>query len=132
MSLGLFDNQEISIMGCGDDDLKLALKFFLRGPGSWKHYVIHPKYGFVLFWAEPKGGESFQGLPIQTMPYPMTHAAVQDFILHWLNDADRGPTPSHDGDSAKAWRVYNEGWTHIGDSWKAQVAVQPVWALYGK
>lgn len=44
------------------------------------------------------------------------------------------PPTGEDGDIAtsKGWRIFNDQWGRVGDTWYAFVAIQPAWMLYGK
>jgi hypothetical protein len=133
-----FDNQIISITGRGPEDFKKAMSFFFpRETDTVKGYAIDSKKGMVLFWSMPdsprktsKGGE------IKALPYEMTFEAAVQFAWNWMETRDatniRGEEPDHDGDNGKAWRVYNEDWTHVDNFWEALVGVRPIWAMYGK
>ncbi len=65
-------------------------------------------------------------------PFKMDAKGAADFARRWLDEQAFGDQPDHDGDNSRSWRVYNEGWGHVGGDWAAFLAVEPCWAMYGK
>jgi hypothetical protein len=65
-------------------------------------------------------------------PFKATPALCADFARRWLAEVNYGDEPDHDGSNSKGWRVYNEKFGHIDNSWNAVIAVSPVWAMHGK
>jgi len=68
-------------------------------------------------------------LPLLT-PIDAERAVIH--VLDWLSATDYGPQPDHDGDNGKGWRVFCEGWGHVGGDYHAFVAIEPRYAMYGK
>jgi len=66
------------------------------------------------------------------LPFKMTLEQAADFAYGWLRQANYGPTPDHDGDNEKGWRLYCEQWGFVHGDRNAFAAVQPIWAMYGK
>ncbi len=83
------------------------------------------KKRLVLFWLERK--DISHPLPAKLGP-----EAVEPFVRAWLDGADYGPQPDHDGDNGKGFRVYNEAWGHVAGDNGAFVAIEPVWLMHGK
>ncbi len=102
------------------DAMKLAF-------GGYKHavgYRIDAEKGMIFYWSISKNMTPF--------PFKMDAEGAAHFVLRWLKEADYGQEPDHDGHNGRGWRLYNEDWGHISNEWQAFVAIQPVWAMYGK
>jgi hypothetical protein len=81
----------------------------------------------VFFWASHA----------KMIPFPgkATPEFLASFIEMWLNDQMlKYPSePDHDGDNAKGWFIYTEGWGHIEPyHYPAFLAIEPHWIMYGK
>ena len=119
------DNFRFDMVSEGDETLRQA--FALGGQrNKVVAYRVSPEKGLIFYWVESKR-------PGYTpLPYPMTLQQAADFAIGWLANADYGREPDHDGDNGKGWRLYNESWGHVDGEYQAFLAVQPVWACYGK
>lgn len=148
------DNRRLDVMMTGRAHFDAAMKMAFASHSKAVAYCDHPELGLVLLWHDtPKtitenptwapGGSTEEwtktraeaakrAAPVVKLPYPMEVAAACDFVWHWLAAAKRGPQPDHDGYNGEAWRVYFEQWGHVGDCHYSIVAVQAVWACYGK
>lgn len=117
------DNFHIDITSEGDAQLREALDIAF---GSKRQAIGYQIKGgkLVFFWTEHKDATK--------LPFKMDAKRATDFAVAWLSEADYGEEPDHDGDNGKGWRVYNESWGHVNGLWQAFVAVEPVWAMYGK
>ena len=115
------DNFKIDITSEGDTQFKTAMTFFRHSKVTG--YRVDGKR-LILYWTK-----SDKATP---MLYEMTLPQAAEFVLGWLSNQDYGREPDHDGDNGKGWRLYNEAWGHIGTEYQAFVAVEPVWAWYGK
>ncbi len=135
----MYDNQQISIVGETKEWLHRALSFFVDDTPTFCGYAELPNipdqmdgYGqrspvrLVFFWSKPSIPE------YRALPFKMNLTAAVDFAWPWLEQAERGPAPDHDGDNEKGWRVYNEGWTHVANLWEAKVAIETYWLMAGK
>lgn len=40
--------------------------------------------------------------------------------------------PDHDGDNDKGFRLFTESWGQVFGEYQAFVAIEPIWAMYGK
>ncbi len=69
---------------------------------------------------------------VVALPFALDHTGMADFARRWLETADYGRQPDHDGDNGKGWRLYCEGWGHVDSDYAAFLAVSPRWACYGK
>lgn len=78
----------------------------------------------ILFWSEHEIATK--------LPFPLDMKKSVDFAANWLEQVAYGKQPDHDGDNGKGFRVFNEAWGHVLGHWQAFVAIQPVWAMYGK
>jgi hypothetical protein len=117
------DNFHFDMTSQGAATLKTALSLF-NPPGRKVTGYSTDGKRLVLYWTDsPKATK---------LPFPMTLEQAADFAAGWLEHADYGSEPDHDGDNGKGWRLYCEGWGHVDRDHCAFAAVQPVWAMYGK
>lgn len=70
-----------------------------------------------------------QSMPHCTpLPFVMDPVGATDFARRWLEVAEYGPQPDHDGDNSKGWRVANDRCSaDYSICW-----VEPAWAMHGK
>lgn len=84
------------------------------------------KERLILFWYHSDRQDT-------QLPYEMEFDAYVNFAWGWLQQADFGEEPDHDGSNGKGFRVYNEDWGFIQEgSHGSFVAIEPAWAMYGK
>ncbi len=141
----MYSNQQISITGETKEWLRRALSFFAddETPRVCGYAELptaealaaakecsdadakcpRPVTCLVFFWAKPSIPE------YRALPFKMGLTAAVDFAWPWLEQAERGKAPDHDGDNEKGWRVYNESWAHVAGLWEATVAVEPYWLM---
>jgi len=127
------DNFHFDMTSQGAEKLKVALGLF-DPPGRKVvgYSVGEVDYGggkglkrrLVLYW-----NDSAQATKL---PFPMTMEQAADFAAGWLEHADYGREPNHEGSNSKGWRLYCESWRMVGSDWCAFAAVEPAWALHGK
>lgn len=122
----IMDNFRIDVTAQGDEalDKVFALAF---GSRHAEGYLVTGK-GLIFLWSlsENRNGAVH-------LPFKMDARRAADFARGWLEDAaNYGTQPDHDGSNGKGWRVYNEEWGHVDGLWGAIVAVEPIWAMYGK
>lgn len=87
-------------------------------------YRVHEN-AIILYWAKSENMIPF--------PYEMEVKEVTQFVGGWLAKTKPNyPQPDHDGDNEQGFRIYNEGWGHVGGQWEAFIAITPIWAMYGK
>jgi hypothetical protein len=129
------DNFRFDITGNGDIDLAMQVAFSHQSKACWWRTDTVEGYNkrriprLVLSWmsSESPGPEWH---PFVT---PVGWEEAATVVRGWLTTADYGPRPDHDGDNGKGWRVYNDAWGHVEPyHYKAFVAVEPRWAMYGK
>lgn len=135
---GMADNRHFDLVGI-DLGLSLEVAFSDRhkavgwaemdtpdkptGPGGvWGANRASKR--LVLFWTPDE--------VMTPLPAPLGIDDCIPFVTAWLNGADYGREPDHDGSNRKGWRVYNEEWGHVAGRWQAFAAVEPVWLLIGK
>lgn len=149
---------DVTAEGRASFDALMKVAFAHGAPGDKAvSYAIHKTLGMVLFWTyDPKGENRIRdtelierkmsrigaAIPVDAgneyvnvlpLPYPMDCQATTEFVWNWLQQgADYGKQPDHDGDNGKGYRIFNEAWGHVGNDWRAIIAVQPAWAMYGK
>lgn len=139
MKEGDLDNFHVDITSEGSlaDVMKIAFGKYRQAEG----YLVSPEKGLVFFWLAAH--ETAVGLV--KLPFKMSAANAAIFAEQWLSQTDYGPEPDHDGDNGRGWRVYNEAWGRVNappmkdypnlpsEDWTYSfIAVQPVWAMYGK
>jgi hypothetical protein len=115
------DNFRADITSHGTESFKIAMNLL-----EHNKVVGYREDGnnLILYWAEsPK---------MTKLPFPMTISQASDFVLGWLEHANYGEEPDHDGHNRHGWRIFNESWGHIGGEWQAFVVIEPVWAEFGK
>lgn len=82
----------------------------------------------ILYWVARANGDD-----VIPFPAPMDAEASVMFVKAWLkHTAKYGSQPDHDGDNKRGCRVYNETWGNVGRDYRAFVAIEPVWLMYGK
>ena len=119
------DNFRFDMTSEGSETLKAALALFNPPGRKVTGYSEEPGKKLVFYWSNTS--------PRATkLPFPMTLEQAADFAIGWLEHADYGREPDHDGDNGKGWRLYCEDWGHVDHDHYAFAAVQPVWAMYGK
>lgn len=126
----MYDNQHIDISGEGVESLSAALRIFLpsnTGTNLIEGFAVDPEFGLILFWTAPHGCPEFT-----KFPSPLTADDLSRIVMAWLESADYGAEPDHDGSNEKGWRVYNDGWAQVAQRWEAKLAVQPKWMMAGK
>ena len=62
----------------------------------------------VLYWTAPERVEGYAPLP-----FAAGQGQIAVIVQGWLDSVDCGTEPDHDGDNAKGFRLYNEGWGHV-------------------
>lgn len=117
------DNFRFDMTSRGDATLKIALNLFNPPGGKVVGYKADNER-LVLYWGESTNATK--------LPFPMTLDQAADFASGWLEHADFGSEPDHDGDNKPGWRLYCEGWGIVGGDHYAFAAIEPRWAMYGK
>ena len=148
------DNFYIAVTHEGRETLISALSIVFSQHSSCIGYSLakNPKTGrprMILYWVKPDrlpDGEDFVAFPFKVSrqrrkafsKHGLPRAAdaddrlpwLVDLIIAWLQEADFGKEPDHDGDNGKGWRVYVEDWGHSRH--QSMCAIEPAWAMYGK
>lgn len=132
------DNFHVDVTSEGDEALLRVLQLaFLqhRHATHWREEVAPGQGGppsnlhtmrFLLAWADP--GEGWHPFPV-----PIGAEQAQDVVLGWLAATKYPPQPDHDGDNGKGWGAYCNLWGFVDPDYRyAFLAVEPVWAMYGK
>jgi hypothetical protein len=117
------DNRQINLQLCEKKEFEIAMRLAVNEHKTIGYRI--EKGILVLYWANsPKA---------QILPYEMDVLEITNFAWGWLekNQPDT-KKPDFDGDAVKGFRIYNESWGHVFDEWQAYIAIQPIWALYGK
>jgi hypothetical protein len=85
--------------------------------------------GMVLLWHEDTVG----GVAASPLPFPLTVDAAVDFLWRYLESAEFGCQPDHDGSNGKGFIVSTGNfWGHVEGSYCAFIGVYPDWQMYGK
>ena len=109
-------------------DLSLELIFTHQ---KATHYLDHKDYGLIFFWNKDriKDQEAIQ------LPFGMFSKQAAEMAWGWLENQKDERFKEYidmDGSLTRAFRVFNENWTHVAGSHYAICAVQPIWAWHGK
>ena len=122
------DNIIFSVTGYTRETFADAIRLAFRVCG---HKVVGglrtcPDKGMILYWTKSLD-EDFR-----ETPYAMDDGQIENLVWGWLQSADYGPEPGHDGSNSKGWHVYTEEWGHVDGQWEAFLAIKPIWAWHGK
>ena len=127
-----------------------CLKEYERKQPLVAGYVIHRKYGMILFWHKQKPkielrtseDNEFSNMTYEEVDFKeMPPIDVIDFVESWLKKANPRDfeiidqweeDADHDGSNDVGFRMYNETWGHVGGSGYAFIAIKPVWVWFGK
>lgn len=122
------DNTRFLITSTGDDHLVKAMELAFA---CWGGVSITKAIGWV---DEPMKGLILiaMGDRYTAFPSPVAWGEARIIVRAWLDEADFGPEPDHDGDNEKGFTVYNEAWGHVGEHTGAICAIKPAWMMYGK
>lgn len=82
----------------------------------------------VLYWGDINEAAG----RVKELPFPLDDVQALEFVDGWLKASDYGQQPDHDGSNGKGWRVFNNDWGRVDEDFRSFVAIQPVWAMYGK
>ncbi len=145
------DNRQLDITSNGDTSLRLALELIWSNAhgGKATHFKVANYLAKTTYYGTPVHRhvdsltEDPRGTPTLillwhaerdaiALPRPLTLQDATDYANDWLSKASRGLEPDIDGESGEGWRVFTQSWGHVADYHCAIVAIQPVWALYGK
>jgi len=124
------DNKKILIQSEGREAFDLAFQLSLIdswGARKITHYLDDPDKGLVLFYIESKGAIK--------LPAPLAWKGAADLAWAWLQSQDKSKYLEycdHDGSNGHGFRIYNDNWNRVGNYWHSVIAVQPIWAWYGK
>ncbi len=120
-------NFQLVVESRGREHFNAAMKMCFDDHSSASHYRID-KDGLHLFW----GTSSYSNTKedgVMPLPYEMTVSAATEFAWGWLQTADRGSEPDHDGSNSKdGFRV-----EHKSGRWSYEfVRVSARWSEYHK
>lgn len=110
-----------------DKDLDTVLGLAFLKNKTTKSYKVDGNR-LILSWTEGDAKEGW--IPFLV---PLDAQGVLPTIIGWL--ADKEPSRDviwQDGHKSKGFRVYNESWGQIDDTFHAFVAIEPHWIYYGK
>jgi zinc transporter ZupT len=121
------DNFCINIISEGQDHLTAALKLGFRDYKATFYAVSPDAKRLTYFWSDPSGHIC------HSLPFKFTHADAASFTHRWLQEsASYSNEPDIDGSCGKGWRVFTDSLGHVDGIWQSIVAIEPVWAMYGK
>lgn len=123
------DNRRIDITSEGRRAFDLAMELAFEGKHRYRTAVafLQTDKGLVLYWHMAEG--------TKPLPCAMDWRSAADLAWTWLAtvpDEEREAYLDHDGSNGKGFRIYNESWGHVDGSPYAIIAIQAVWAWYGK
>lgn len=116
------DNFYVKIVSEGKPHLAVALGLFNEKCVGFR--VDEQKNRIILY--------KYKSEKMTPLPFPMQGDALVEFCWGWLQAANYGPQPDHDGDNGKGFACYCEGWGHVDNEHQAYAAIEPAWAMYGK
>lgn len=125
------NNRIIDIRSHGKDDFELAFKLLFGECKIATHYFKDPDYGLIFFWHKDK----FKNQENTELPCKMDAKQAANMAWTWLIQQEEDSYKEFldlDGCLGRGFRVFNETWTHVGESPYAICAIQPIWAWYGK
>jgi hypothetical protein len=120
------DNKGLLVVNEGRAMFEHAMRLAFDGYSLARNYFVSDKDGLVLLWSDDTAAKA------QPLPYPMNVDSAIPLVWNWLEQADYGRQPDHDGDNGKGWTLHRDGWGHVGGSHYAIVGIRPTWAMYGK
>ncbi len=148
------DNRQINIISDKDAHLRAALEIAFAGAAGGKvsHYRVAKLKYHTTYWnkdkdairhdtvlMEPANNTGTETLILYwhkekdniPLPYAMEINATYSFVKGWLDSREVSGEPDHDGDNKKGFRVFNDQWGRVIDSYSF-VGIQFEWAMYGK
>lgn len=118
------DNRKFSITAEGDNDFSLAMQIAF---GKYKKAVGYKVTGNVLLFYWVKSND------MTPLPFEMDISQATEFAKGWLKSVKPSiKQPDHDGDNYVGFSVWCESWGQVGNDYAAFVAIEPIWAMYGK
>lgn len=118
------DNRHFSITSVDKTDFTLAMQLAMSDNKSVIGYNIH-KNTLILYWTDSS--------KMIKLPYKMDVSETINFVWGWFDKNEpTGNESDTDGHSRKGFHIFNESWGHINDEWQAFVAIEPIWAVFGK
>lgn len=101
-----------------------------RRAEGWSAHNDDKGQRIIFYWHPPfSPSEQDEYTPL---PVPVDASNVSSLVQAWLDKADYGKQPDHDGSNSRGFRIYNEAWGFVDNKRNAIFAVQPVWAMHGK
>lgn len=120
------DNCMLVVVNEGRVMFEHAMRLAFSNHSTAVAYAITEDDGLILLWCADARIKSTD------LPYPMKIEAAIQFVWNWLEQADYGRQPDHDGDNGKGWTVHRDGWGHVAGSFYSICGIKPTWAMYGK
>jgi len=114
------------------------------------HYAIAPGFGLVLFWSHPgtdklwwmagdEGHTEHKEIKIEVKTFDIP---FEKFVEHWVFNQDpKDYNPGKweqsleedcDASVGEGFKMWCEGWGHVGNNHYAFAVVKPIAAWYGK
>lgn len=120
-------NFRLTVESRGREHFVAAMKMCFDDHSTATHYKID-KDGLHLFWGSSEYAHA-KSDGIAKLPYEMKVDAAVEFVWGWLQSADRGEQPDHDGSNGKDGFVVE----HVPFGWSYEfVRVRAVWSEYHK
>ena len=145
-----WDNRIFNINGKSEKMLAKTLELvFIQASGdyNWSYedndrtgasgWYIDEDKGFVLCWTKSNHTD------YNRFPTKLNAAQCAAMVYKWLNSSERLTIKAddkcnwdidayHSGSNSKGWRVYCDGWGHVGDDHYGMIAIRPVYLWHGK
>ena len=105
------NNFRFLLTSLGKEHFKTIMQLaFANCPGnSADSYCISDKYGLVLSWLDAEGLTKLDdGTVLSRLPFPLDAEGAIEFVWSWLQTANYGEEPDHDGSNRQGFTVYNE------------------------
>ncbi len=118
------DNTLINIQSEGRKNFERAMQIAASRWNTTVGFRIYENK-MVLYWT--KSDKTI------LLPYEMNIEKITEFAWGWLEATK--PTakePDHDGDNDKGFHLFTESWGQVFGEYQAYVAIEPIWAMYGK
>lgn len=137
------NNFSIDVTAETDETLEAVLEIAFRHNGPLAEYWLEMEVSPQAEWLGTGGTrkalvlcaweeKAKPGIAVNRFPIRLDAKGAAPIVARWLDAADRGHRPDHDGDNGKGFRVFCNFWGHFEGYHSAIVGIVPAWAMYGK
>jgi hypothetical protein len=131
-----FDNRIFDINGVDKTHFELAIDLAIGIAGHSKivGWSFKKEKGLILHWYEPSNISIHKFI---SAPNPVS---IANMVWDWLDSEEASTVDlahwdvdmNHDGHNGRGWRIYVDGWGHVGTDTSAICAIKPIYVWYGK